>query len=152
MNTSFDFSKPVAIGADHAGFQYKERITSLLKIKNIPYKDYGTYSADSADYPDFAHPVSNAVENGEAACGILVCGSGNGVAITANKHQGIRAALCWLVELARLARQHNNANVLCLPQRFVEADDALEMVSVFLSTAFEGGRHERRVEKIACAV
>ena len=152
MNTSFDFSKPVAIGADHAGFQYKERITSLLKIKNIPYKDYGAYSADSADYPDFAHPVSNAVENGEAACGILVCGSGNGVAITANKHQGIRAALCWLVELARLARQHNNANVLCLPQRFVEADDALEMVSVFLSTAFEGGRHERRVEKIACAV
>jgi ribose 5-phosphate isomerase B len=152
MNTSFDFSKPVAIGADHAGFQYKERITSLLKIKNIPYKDYGTYSADSADYPDFAHPVSNAVENGEAACGILVCGSGNGVATTANKHQGIRAALCWLVELARLARQHNNANVLCLPQRFVEADDALEMVSVFLSTAFEGGRHERRVEKIACAV
>ena len=152
MNTSFDFSKPVAIGADHAGFQYKERITSLLKIKNIPYKDYGTYSADSADYPDFAHPVSNAVENGEAACGILVCGSGNVVAITANKHQGIRAALCWLVELARLARQHNNANVLCLPQRFAEADDALEMVSVFLSTAFEGGRHERRVEKIACAV
>jgi ribose 5-phosphate isomerase B len=152
MNTSFDFSKPVAIGADHAGFQYKERIASLLKIRNIPYKDYGTYSADSADYPDFAHLVSNAVENGEAACGILICGSGNGVAITANKHQGIRAALCWLVELAKLARQHNNANVLCLPQRFVEADDALEMVNVFLSSAFEGGRHERRVEKIACTV
>jgi ribose 5-phosphate isomerase B len=152
MNSSFDFSKPVAIGADHAGFQYKERIASFLKIKNISYKDYGTYSADSADYPDFAHPVSSAVENGEAACGILICGSGNGVAITANKHQGIRAALCWLVELARLARQHNNANVLCLPQRFVEADAALDMVDVFLSTAFEGGRHERRVEKIACAV
>jgi ribose 5-phosphate isomerase B len=152
MDSSFDFSKPVAIGADHAGFQYKERIASFLKIKNISYKDYGTYSADSADYPDFAHPVSSAVENGEAACGILICGSGNGVAITANKHQGIRAALCWLVELARLARQHNNANVLCLPQRFVEADAALDMVDVFLSTAFEGGRHERRVEKIACAV
>ena len=152
MNTTFDFSRPVAIGADHAGFQYKDRIVSFLKIKNIPYKDYGTYNADSADYPDFAHPVSSAVENGEAACGILVCGSGNGVAITANKHQAIRAALCWLPELARLARQHNNANVLCLPQRFVEAEDALEMVDVFLTTAFEGGRHGRRVEKIACAV
>ena len=152
MSTSFDFSKPVAIGADHAGFQYKERIVDLLKINNIAYKDYGTYSADSADYPDFAHPVSSAVENGEAACGILVCGSGNGVAITANKHQGIRAALCWLAELAKLARQHNNANVLCLPQRFVDPDDALEMVDVFLKTEFEGGRHERRVGKIACAV
>jgi ribose 5-phosphate isomerase B len=152
MDTKFDFSKPVAIGADHAGYQYKERITSFLKIQNITYKDYGTYNADSADYPDFAHPVSSAVENGEVACGILVCGSGNGVAITANKHQGIRAALCWLVELATLARQHNNANVLCLPQRFVEADDALEMVSTFLKTEFEAGRHERRVGKIACAV
>jgi ribose 5-phosphate isomerase B len=152
MNKTFDFSKPVAIGADHAGYQYKERIASLLKIKNIPYKDYGTYNPDSADYPDFAHPVSNAVENGEASCGILVCGSGNGVAITANKHQEIRAALCWLPELARLARQHNNANVLCLPQRFVEPEDAMEMVDVFLNTAFEGGRHERRVGKIACAV
>ena len=152
MNNIFDLSKPVAIGADHAGYQYKERITSLLKIKNIQYKDYGTYNADSADYPDFAHPVSSAVENGEAACGILVCGSGNGVAITANKHQDIRAALCWLPELAKLARQHNNANVLCLPQRFVEADEVLEMVEVFLTTSFEAGRHERRVGKIACTV
>ena len=152
MNNTFDFSKPVAIGADHAGFQYKERIVGLLKINKVAYKDYGTYNAESTDYPDFAHSVSNAVENGEAACGILVCGSGNGVAITANKHQGIRAALCWLTELAKLARQHNNANVLCLPQRFVDADDALEMVDVFLKTEFEGGRHERRVGKIACAV
>jgi len=152
MSASFDFSKPIAIGADHAGFQYKEKIADFLKINNIAYKDYGTYNADSTDYPDFAHPVSNAVENGEAACGILVCGSGNGVAITANKHQGIRAALCWLAELAKLARQHNNANVLCLPQRFVDADDALEVVNVFLKTEFEGGRHDRRVEKIACAV
>ena len=152
MNNTFDFSKPVAIGADHAGFQYKERIVDFLKKNNIAYKDYGTYTADSIDYPDFAHPVSSAVENGEAACGILVCGSGNGVAITANKHQGIRAALCWLAELARLARQHNNANVLCLPQRFVDAENALEMVHVFLKTEFEGGRHEQRVEKIACAV
>lgn len=152
MTTTFDFSKPVALGADHAGFQYKERIAGLLKIKNIAFKDYGTYNADAADYADFAHPVSSAVENGEAACGILVCGSGNGVAITANKHQGIRAALCWLVELAKLARQHNNANVLCLPQRFVDADDALAMVEIFLTTTFEGGRHEKRVGKIACSV
>ena len=152
MNASFDFSKPIAIGADHAGFQYKERITGFLKKNNIAFKDYGTYNADSTDYPDFAHPVSSAVENGEAACGILVCGSGNGVAITANKHQGIRAALCWQAELAKLARQHNNANVLCLPQRFVDVDDALEMVNVFLKTEFEGGRHEQRVEKIPCGV
>ena len=152
MNTTFDLSKPVAIGADHAGFQYKERIAAFLKSKNISYKDFGTYSADSADYPDFAHPVANAVEKGEAGCGILVCGSGNGVAITANKHQDVRAALCWLPELSKLARQHNNANVLCLPQRFVEAEEALEMVDLFLHTAFEGGRHEKRVNKIACAV
>lgn len=152
MTTTFDFSKPVAIGADHAGFQYKERIASFLRIKNIDYKDYGTYSADAADYADFAHPVASAVEAGEAACGILVCGSGNGVAITANKHQGIRAALCWLEELAGLARKHNNANILCLPQRFVQAEDALAMVEAFLTTEFEGGRHERRVGKIACAV
>jgi ribose 5-phosphate isomerase B len=152
MDTKFDFSKPIAIGADHAGYQYKQRIISFLETQNITYKDYGTYNADSADYPDFAHPVANAVETGEAACGILVCGSGNGVAITANKHQGIRAALCWLAELASLARQHNNANVLCVPQRFVEADDAMEMVSTFLKTEFEAGRHERRVNKIGCAV
>ena len=151
MDNTFDFLKPVAIGADHAGFEYKEKIVELLKKKNIAYKDFGTYSADSSDYPDFAHPVASAVENGEAACGILVCGSGNGVAITANKHAGIRAALCWLVELSRLARQHNNANVLCLPQRYVKIEDALEMTEVFMATPFEGGRHERRVGKIACA-
>jgi ribose 5-phosphate isomerase B len=152
MNTKFDFSKPVAIGADHAGFQYKERIAEFLKSKGIAYKDYGTYNADSADYPDFAHPVSSAVENEEAACGILICGSGNGVAITANKHHGIRAALCWLPELARLARQHNNANIICLPQRFASAEDSLQMTDIFLHTEFEGGRHERRVNKIACSV
>jgi ribose 5-phosphate isomerase B len=150
MSATFDFSKPIAIGADHAGFEYKEKIVELLKSKNIAYKDYGTYSVDSTDYPDFAHPVASAVETNEAACGILVCGSGNGVAITANKHQGIRAALCWEVELAQLARQHNNANVICLPQRFVSLEEALAMVEAFMHTAFEGGRHERRVGKIAC--
>lgn len=151
MEHTFDFSKPVAVGADHAGFEYKEKILGFLKEKGVAYKDFGTYNADSSDYPDFAHPVASAVENGEAACGILVCGSGNGVAITANKHAGIRAALCWKTELARLAREHNNANVLCLPQRYVAVEDALQMADLFLATAFEGGRHERRVGKIACA-
>lgn len=151
MNNTFDLSKPVVIGCDHAGFEYKEQIVAFFKNKNIVYQDLGTYSADSADYPDFAHPVATAVESREAAFGILVCGSGNGVAITANKHQDIRAALCWQAELAKLARQHNNANVLCLPQRFVSLQDALEMTEAFMHTAFEGGRHEKRVGKIACA-
>lgn len=150
MQTKFDLSKPVAIGADHAGFEYKEKIAELLRSKNIQFIDFGTYSADSTDYPDFAHPVASAVENGEAAFGILVCGSGNGVAITANKHQNIRAALCWQPELATLARQHNNANIICLPQRFVGLDDALKMVEAFMNMEFEAGRHERRVGKIAC--
>jgi ribose 5-phosphate isomerase B len=149
MTTSFDFSKPVAIGADHAGFEYKEKIVGLLSSRNIAFKDFGTYNADSTDYPDFAHPVASAVENNEAACGILVCGSGNGVAITANKHKGIRAALCWEVELAKLAREHNNANIICLPQRFTQIELVLKMIEMFLNTPFEGGRHERRVGKIA---
>jgi ribose 5-phosphate isomerase B len=149
MTTSFDFSKPVAIGADHAGFEYKEKIVGLLSSRNIAFKDFGTYNADSTDYPDFAHPVASAVENNEAACGILVCGSGNGVAITANKHKGIRAALCWELELAKLAREHNNANIICLPQRFTQIELVLKMIEMFLNTPFEGGRHERRVGKIA---
>src|SRR5687767_338689 len=147
METKFDFSKPVAIGADHAGFEYKERIIGYLEANRIPYKDYGTYNADSTDYPDFAHPVASAVEGGEASFGILVCGSRNGVAITANKHAGIRAALCWAVELASLARLHNNANVICIPQRFTSSEAALEMVATFMQTEFEAGRHERRVAK-----
>ena len=150
MNTSFDFSKPIAIGADHAGFEFKTVIADLLLHKGLQVKDFGTHTQDSVDYPDFAHPVSAAVENGEAACGILICGAGNGVGITANKHQGIRAAICWQAEIARLARQHNNANILCIPGRFVSTPAAEEMVNIFLSTNFEGGRHERRVEKIAC--
>ena len=112
-------------------------------------RDYGTFNTDSVDYPDFAHTVSAAVENGEAGLGVLICGSANGVAITANKHQGIRAAICWQAEVARLARQHNNANVICLPARFISMPQAAEMVNIFLSTAYEAGRHEKRVEKIA---
>lgn len=150
MNNQFDLTKQVAIGADHAGFEYKEKIATFLKEKGINFKDFGTYSADSVDYPDFAHPVASSVESGESAWGILICGSANGVAITANKHQHIRAAICWQTEIATLARQHNNANIICLPSRFVSIDAALEMVELFMNTNFEGGRHERRVEKIAC--
>lgn len=150
MNIAFDLSKPVAVGADHAGFEYKQTIIDFLKKNNIPYKDYGTNSPDSVDYPDFAHPVASAVQNGEAAAGILVCGSANGVAITANKHQSVRAAITWQEEIAALARQHNDANVICLPARYVSTDDALKMITTFLATEFEGGRHEKRVNKIGC--
>jgi ribose 5-phosphate isomerase B len=151
MQSTFDHTKPVAIGADHAGFDYKEDLISYLEAKGIGYKDFGTHSTESVDYPDFAHPVASAVEQGEASFGILLCGSANGVAITANKHAGIRAAICWGEELAKLARMHNNANIICIPARFVREGDAEKMVELFMLTGFEGGRHEKRVEKIACA-
>lgn len=148
MSNEFNQRLPLAIGCDHAGFQYKEEIKKKLEEWGWKVADKGTYSAESTDYPPFAHSVAEMVEKQEASAGILVCGSGNGVCMTANKHQDIRAALCWNEELVRLSRQHNNANVLCLPARFVELDQAQKMVEVFLNTAFEGGRHERRVEKI----
>lgn len=138
----------IAIGADHAGFELKEVLKSFLNEHEL--KDFGTYSAKSADYPDFAHPVAVAVENGEYTFGILICGSGNGIAITANKHQGIRAAVCWNTELASLARKHNNANILCLPARFISIKEAQEITNIFLNTEFEGGRHANRVSKISC--
>jgi len=116
----------------------------------LKYKDFGTFSRDSVDYPDFAHPVASAVETGEYAFGILLCGSANGVAITANKHQGIRAAICWGEELAELARKHNNANIICIPARFITDGEAEKMLDTFMNTEFDGGRHERRVEKISC--
>jgi ribose 5-phosphate isomerase B len=150
METNFDLTKPVAIGADHAGFEYKTVIIDLLQNKGLTVKDFGTYSQESSDYADFAHPVADAVEKGEASFGILVCGSANGVAITANRHHGIRAAICWQSEIASLARQHNNANIICFPARFISLPAAEEMVNVFMRTAFEGGRHERRVGKIEC--
>jgi ribose 5-phosphate isomerase B len=140
----------IAIGADHAGYEYKELLKKWLSQNRFEVKDFGTYSTESADYPDFAHPVANAVEKKEFELGILVCGSANGVAITANKHQGIRAAICWTEELASLARKHNNANVLCIPSRFVSFDLAEKMTDKFLHTPFEGGRHEKRVNKISC--
>jgi ribose 5-phosphate isomerase B len=146
-----EVKKPVAIGADHAGFAYKTIIADLLQRKGIPVKDFGTYNSDAVDYPDFAHPVANAVEKGESDFGILICGSANGVAITANKHQGVRAAIAWAEELAILARQHNNANILCLPARFIATTVAEEIVTAFLATPFEGGRHQKRVAKMTCA-
>ncbi len=145
----FNFSLPVAIGCDHAGYDYKEDLISFLEGKGIAFKDFGTYNKDSVDYPDFAHPVAVAVENRKAAFGILLCGSANGVAITANKHQGIRAAICWGEELAQLARQHNDANIICIPARFVREGDAEKMVDLFMSTPFEGGRHQNRINKIS---
>jgi ribose 5-phosphate isomerase B len=150
MTSPFNLSKPIAIGSDHAGFDYKEDLISFLEGKGLPFTDFGTHSRESVDYADFAHPVAKTVEKGEAAFGILICGSANGVAITANKHQGIRAAVCWGEELAKLAREHNNANIICIPARFVREGDAEKMVSIFISTAFEGGRHATRVNKIAC--
>jgi ribose 5-phosphate isomerase B len=149
MNT-FDLTKPIAIGSDHAGYECKEKLKSFLATKNISCKDFGTHDSSSVDYPDYAHPVAEEVESGNAAFGILICGSANGVAITANKHQDIRAALCWEKEIAALARQHNNANIICLPARFISEADAEEMVAVFMKTAFEGGRHQNRVDKISC--
>lgn len=137
----------IAIGADHAGFEYKQLLT--LFLKDQPIKDFGTYSSDSVDYPDFAHPVASAVEKGECDLGILICGSANGVAITANKHSGIRAAICWTEELAGLARQHNNANILCIPSRFISSELAKAITLKFLTTEFEGGRHASRVDKIS---
>jgi ribose 5-phosphate isomerase B len=138
----------IAIGSDHAGFEYKEAIAKWLNDDQL--KDFGTYSPDSADYPDFAHPVASAVERGDFDYGILVCGSANGVAITANKHQGIRAAICWTEELASLARRHNDANIVCIPARFISIEEAERIVEIFLSTEFEGGRHATRVNKMAC--
>jgi ribose 5-phosphate isomerase B len=148
--TSFNLTNPIAIGCDHAGVDYKDAIKTYLESKDFSVKDFGTYTKDSVDYPDFAHPVAASVENNETAFGILICGSANGVAITANKHAGVRAAICWGDELASLARQHNDANVICIPARFVDETTSIKMVETFMNTAFEGGRHEGRVRKIAC--
>lgn len=138
----------IAIACDHAGFEYKEKLVEYLGNKGNEVKDFGTYSPESMDYPDTVHPLAVAVENGEFEKGIVLCGSGNGVSMTANKHQGIRCALCWNVEIACLARLHNDANVCAIPARFIAYEEAEEVVARFLNTEFEGGRHQRRVEKI----
>ncbi|MBR5332427.1 MAG: ribose 5-phosphate isomerase B [Muribaculaceae bacterium] len=141
--------KKVAMCSDHAGYELKCIIQGYLESQDVEYTDFGTHSTDSCDYPDFAHPCAEAIEKGECFPGIAMCGSGNGIQMTLNKHQGIRAALCWTVELAQLARQHNDANVLVLPARFIEPSLALAIVDAFLNTEFEGGRHVNRVNKIA---
>ena len=150
MSLVFDSSKPIAIGCDHAGFEYKAALVKWLSDKGCQVIDFGTSSPDSVDYPDFAHPTATAVEKGEAAFGILLCGSANGVAITANKHQGIRAGLCWQNDVAQLIRQHNDANIICIPARFVALALAEQMLDIFMNTPFEGGRHATRVGKITC--
>lgn len=138
----------IALCSDHAGYEMKELIKGYLEANGLEYTDFGTHSTDSCDYPDFAHPAALAVESGRCDRGIALCGSGNGIAMTLNKHQGIRAALCWLPELASLARRHNDANVLVLPARFIEPTVALEIVNTYLHTDFEGGRHQNRIDKI----
>lgn len=140
----------IAIGCDHAGYSYKRSIIKLLTDRGLEVVDKGTHDDSSVDYPDFAHPVADAVDNGEITKAILLCGTGNGVAITANKYKNVRAGLCWTTEIASLIRQHNDANIVCIPARFTSEWQALEIVKVFLETAFEGGRHGRRVDKMMC--
>ena len=140
----------MALCSDNAGFETKEAVKAYLESQGIEYKDFGTYSTESCDYPDFAHLCASAVECGECYPGIAVCGSGEGINMTLNKHQGIRSALCWIPEIAKLARRHNDANVLAMPGRFVTDEEAVEMVKTFLGTEYEGGRHQRRIDKIPC--
>ena len=140
----------LSIGSDHAGFALKAKLITILEAAGHQVKDHGCYSEESIDYPDYAHPVANEVEEQLADLGVLICGSGNGISMTANKHQGIRCALCWTPEIARLARQHNDANILSLPARFISEELAIEILHAFLSAHFEGGRHATRVGKIAC--
>jgi ribose 5-phosphate isomerase B len=142
--------KNIAIGSDHAGFELKEKVRLWLLDQGIALKDYGTYSEDSVDYPDFAHAVAGDVEAGKHEMGILVCGTGIGVDMAANKHQGIRSALCWNKDIGKLAKSHNNANVVCLPGRFISLEEAKEILNVFFATEFEGGRHQNRINKISC--
>ena len=140
----------IALGGDHAGYEYKKEIIALLESKGIETSDFGPFNSNSCDYPDFIHPVASAIESGEYDLGVIICGSGNGIAMTANKHQEIRCAVAWDVELAVLARTHNDANVVAIPARFVTLEKAKKICESFLSTPFEGGRHQSRVNKIRC--
>lgn len=142
--------KKIGIGGDHAGFEYKAKMITHLEATGYEVTDFGPGSDASVDYPDYVHPMATAVEKGELEAGIAICGSGNGVCMTVNKHQNVRGALVWNNDLSALARQHNNANVICIPARFVSFELAEEMVNIFLTTEFEGGRHQRRVDKISC--
>ncbi|MEE0864041.1 MAG: ribose 5-phosphate isomerase B [Alistipes sp.] len=143
--------KKIGIACDHAAYELKEFLVGYLASKGFEVKDFGCYSEESVDYPDFAHPLAEAIENGELERGIGLCGSGEGISMTLNKHQAIRAALCWIPEIAKLSRQHNNSNVLCMPARFISNDEALEMLNIWLETEYEGGRHQRRLDKMPIA-
>jgi len=146
-----EYNTIIGMASDHAGFEMKELLKPFIKEEfGFTVRDYGTDSDKSVDYPDYAHPLASAVERGEVTCGIAICGSGNGISMTLNKHAGVRAALCWTEELGKLARRHNDANVLSLPGRFIDVDTAKAIVRAFFTTEFEGGRHQRRVEKIPC--
>ena len=140
--------KTIGLCSDHAGFELKEQVKTWLESKGLSYQDFGTHSTDSCDYPDYAHPMAQAVEAGDVYPGIAICGTGNGIGMILNKHQGIRAALCWNAEIAQLARAHNDANVLVMPGRFISWDEAEKILEVFFATEFEGGRHQRRIDKI----
>lgn len=142
--------KPIGLASDHAGYPMKKYIISLFDEQGIRYTDYGTYSEESVDYPDFAHKLGNAIDNGDCDFGIAVCGTGNGINMALNKHRSVRSALCWNADIARLAREHNNANVLTLPGRIVTQKEAYDMITIFFNTEFEGGRHQKRVDKIPC--
>lgn len=140
--------KKIGLASDHAGYELKEFVKQYLTEKGIEFLDFGTYSEASCDYPDFAHPLANAIEGGECYPGIAICGSGEGISMTLNKHQGVRAALCWIPEIAKLCRQHNDANVLVMPGRFISKETAREIMDAYLTTDFEGGRHQARIDKI----
>ncbi|MBO7306893.1 MAG: ribose 5-phosphate isomerase B [Alistipes sp.] len=138
----------IGIACDHAAYELKEFLVGYLASKGFEVKDFGTHSEESCDYPDFAHALGEAIDNGELERGVALCGSGEGISMTLNKHQSVRAALCWIPEIAKLSRQHNNSNVLCMPARFISNDEALEMLNIWLDTEFEGGRHQRRLDKM----
>lgn len=140
----------IAIGSDHAGFTLKAELINILKEMGNDIEDFGCFSEDSMDYPDVAHPVCDSIESNQNEMGVLICGSGNGISMTANKHQGIRAALCWTKEIAEMARLHNDANIISIPARFISTEEAVACIKLFFSTEFEGGRHQRRVDKIGC--
>ena len=138
----------IGLASDHAGFELKEFVKSFIEQEGYTYQDFGTYTIESCDYPDYAHPLAEAIESGEVDWGIALCGSGNGIGMTLNKHQGIRAAICWNADIARITREHNDANILVLPARYLNKEESKELIDLFLNTPFEGGRHQRRIEKI----
>ena len=145
-------AKLIGMAADHAGYELKEALKPLLNELGFEVKDFGTHSTESMDYPDVAHPLADAVEKGEVCCGVAMCGSANGISMSLNKHQGVRAALCWTPEISALAKQHNNANICVVPARFIDNDEATAILTAYFETEFEGGRHQRRVEKIPVQV